>query len=107
MRKSKSGSDEKNVTEYCDIQKKNKKRREKSVKNDISSEKLLPLKIAAEHIADMLCGLSGDEELFLISQEEKQNRRIDTKTLKEFSSVIKEITGVICELNGIRTSDGE
>lgn len=73
----------------------------KRQKKDISSEKLQPLKTAAERIADMLCSLSGDTELFVISQDEKQQRRVDTKTLKEFSSVIKEISGVICELNGI------
>lgn len=80
------------------------KKRVKRKKKDISSEKLEPLKVAAERIAELLCGLSGDEELFVISADEKQTRRIDTKTLKEFSSVIKEITGVICELNGITPS---
>ncbi len=73
-------------------------------KKDGAVEKLTPLRVAAENIADMLSALSSDEELFVVSQEEKPKRRIDTKTLKEFSSVIKEITGVICELNGIATS---
>lgn len=80
------------------------KRSGKRKKKDISAEILRPLKVAAEHIADMLCDLSGDEELFVVSLDEKQSRRLDTKTLKEFSSVIKDITGVICELNGITPS---
>ena len=82
--------------------KKVRKRRKK----DDSSEKLIPLKTAAERIADMLCSLSGEEELFVISADEKQSRKLDTKTLKEFSSVIKEISGVICELYGINASHG-
>lgn len=85
----------------CENAKKSTEIRRKRRKKDISSEKLQPLKTAAERIADMLCSLSGDTELFVISQDEKQQRRVDTKTLKEFSSVIKEISGVICELNGI------
>ena len=74
------------------------------VKNVASLKKLKPLKVAAERIADILCSLSADEELFVIPQGEKPERKVDTKTLKEFSSVIKEISGVICELNGISTA---
>ena len=74
-------------------------------KKEEVKEKLAPLKTAAERIAGMLCDLSGEQELFVISAEEKQSRRIDTKTLKEFSSVIKEISWVICELNGITPSE--
>ncbi len=81
------------------------KKRVKSKKGAVA-EKLRPLRVAAENIADMLSALSEDEELFVVSQDEKPPRRIDTKTLKEFSSVIKEITGVICELNGISTAGG-
>lgn len=76
------------------------KKGRKGKKSD-AREKLAPLKVAAENIADMLSSLSEDRELFVVSQDEKPQRRLDTKTLKEFSSVIKEITGVICELNGI------
>lgn len=89
------------VSGKMEKKKKGSKRSSVKRKKEDVAEKLYPLKVAAERIADMLCGLSGDEELFVISQNEKQSRRIDTKTLKEFSSVIKEITGVICELNGI------
>ena len=81
-----------------------KQKKAKRGKSGMGSRKLRPLKLAAERIADILCGLSADEELFVIPQGEKPERRIDTKTLKEFSSVIKEITGVICELNGISTA---
>lgn len=80
-----------------------KKVRKRRKKED-ASEKLIPLKTAAERIAEMLCSLSGEEGLFVLSAEEKQIRKIDTKTLKEFSSVIKEISGVICELYGINAS---
>ena len=73
------------------------------VRSAVSSKKLKPLKVAAERIADILCSLSADEELFILSPGEQPEKKVDTKTLKEFSSVIKEISGVICELNGIST----
>ena len=63
--------------------------------------KLKPLKVAADRIADMLCGLSEETSLFVFDTEEGQSRKLDTKALKEFSAVIKEMSGVICELNGI------
>lgn len=66
-----------------------------------AKRKLKPLKAAADRIADMLCGLSEETELFVFDPEEGQGRKLDTKTLKEFSAVIKEMSGVICELNGI------
>ena len=67
--------------------------------------KLKPLKIAADRIADMLCGLSEETSLFVFDTEEGQSRKLDTKTLKEFSAVIKEMSGVIRELNGIGSDD--
>ncbi len=66
-----------------------------------TKRKLKPLKRAADRIADMLCGLSEETELFVFDPSEGQGRKLDTKTLKEFSAVIKEMSGVICELNGI------
>ena len=92
------------ILNSSDEKTKAKRVRRKRKEKDISKEILMPLKIAAEQIASMLCSLSGDEELFVQSQDERPCRRVDTKTLKEFSSVIKEITGVICELNGITPS---
>ncbi len=95
-----------NSSEKAKKERKTAKKSDKGKRSAVS-KKLKPLKIAAENIADMLSELSGDVELFVLSHDEKPRRRIDTKTLKEFSSVIKEITGVICELNGISAADGD
>ena len=64
-----------------------------------SGRELEPLKRAVEHIAELLCEFSADRELF-ISGGTPSASRLDTKTLKEFSSVLKEISAVACELRG-------
>lgn len=68
-------------------------------------ERLAPLKTAAGNIAEMVCGLSGDSELFISGGEEIKARKLDTKALKEFTSVIKEIGSVIRELYGIDSAE--
>jgi hypothetical protein len=105
---SKEGTgDKKNFDEKENIRSRMKKRGQEITGEYISREKLKPIKTAAQRIARMICALSREEELFVISNGEKPSRRIDTKTLKEFSSVIKEVMGIICELNEITGADGE
>jgi hypothetical protein len=61
------------------------------------------LRVAASQIADMLCEFSSDRELFV--SDGASERRLDTKTLKEFSAVLKEISAVISELDGEKTDE--
>lgn len=85
-----------------------KRGRKKKCSSDVKPEKALPdderiapLKIAAGRIADLVCQFSSDSTLFVADDTQPCKRRLDTKTLKEFTSVIKEVGGVICELYGI------
>ncbi len=62
------------------------------------TERLKTLKEAVENISDMLCEFSENKALFLC--DGMYGKRLDTKTLKEFSSVLKEVSAVAVELNG-------
>ena len=66
-------------------------------------KRLKPIRQAIERITDMLCEFSGQRELFIC--DGKPDRRLDTKTLKEFSSVLKEISAVAMELDGPREEE--
>ena len=57
-----------------------------------------PLKVAAERIAKLLCELSDDRTLFVSDGGAQQERKVDTKALKEFSGVLKEMSAVMNEL---------
>lgn len=64
------------------------------------SEPLAPLKTAADRIARLLCELSADSGLFVTEAGECAERKLDTKALKEFSGVLKEMSAVMTELHG-------
>jgi hypothetical protein len=64
---------------------------------------LKPLRKAARHIAELLCEFSCDKELFF--SDSASERRLDTKTLKEFSAVLKEVSAVMSELCGENTQE--
>ena len=74
----------------------------KKQKSD-SERQLESLRTAAAQIAEMLCEFSSDRELFV--SDGASERRLDTKTLKEFSAVLKEISAVVSELDGERSRD--
>ncbi len=74
---------------------------EASPEEVLREQKLKPLREAAEQIAELICRLSSENELFVSDADCPPARKLDTKTLKEFSAVIKELSSVICELNGI------
>jgi hypothetical protein len=59
---------------------------------------MAPLISAAKRISKLICELSADRELFVSEAGEKSERRLDTKALKEFSGVIKEMSAVMSEL---------
>ena len=59
-----------------------------------------PLRIAASRVAQLLQNISECSELF-VTEVDGAPKKLDAKALKEFSAVIKEVGGVICELNGI------
>ena len=59
----------------------------------------MPLKLAADRIASLLCELSSDSSLFVTASGEAPSRRLDTKALKEFSGVLKEMSAVMMELH--------
>ena len=88
-----------------ETEEKPKKRKYRKKESGITEtdRRLEPLRLAAVRIADILCAVSADKDIFVSDSDSQPSRRIDTKTLKEFTSVIKEISGVICELNGIET----
>lgn len=65
-----------------------------------------PLKVAAERIAKLLCELSDDRTLFVSDGGAQQERKVDTKALKEFSGVLKEMSAVMNEL-GVKEADGK
>ena len=103
----KGASVESSVDELNEVgkaQAKDQKQRRKKLKksNDIES-----LKIAAGRIADMLCELSAERDFFVSEADERPEKRIDTKTLKEFSGVIKEMSAVLCGLGEIGNSEKE
>lgn len=70
------------------------------------AEPLAPLKTAAGRIARLLCELSGDSALFVSEAGQVSERRVDTKALKEFSGVLKEMSAVINELHLSDGADG-
>ena len=63
-----------------------------------------PLRIAAARVAELLQNISECRELF-VTEVDGSPKKLDAKALKEFSAVIKEVGGVICELNGISKAD--
>ena len=71
---------------------KSKKRKASADQGDAS------LVEAACKISNMLCELSNERELFVLEASDKPERKLDAKALKEFSSVIKDMSTVICEL---------
>ena len=64
-------------------------------------ENIAVLQKTAAQIALMLCEASAERDFF-ISDGAPAKRRLDTKALKEFASVLKEVCSVIAELD----SDG-
>ena len=97
-----SGVDELNKVGKAQTNATKRRRRKPKGANDIES-----LKIAAGRIADMLCELSAERDFFVSEADERPEKRIDTKTLKEFSGVIKEMSAVLCELGEIGNGDKE
>ncbi len=84
----------------------NKKRSKK--KRASESTDVKRLRIAAGRIADLLCELSSDDGLFVSESGQAPKKRLDTKALKEFSSVIKEMSAVMAELygDGVKEKEG-
>ncbi len=78
-----------------------KKTKALSPEEALREEKLRPLREAAEQISELIRRLSSEHDLFVSDVDSPPTRKVDTKTLKEFSAVIKEMSSVICELNGI------
>ena len=72
---------------------------------EYSAEPLAPLKTAAGRIARLLCELSGDSALFVSEAGQVSERRVDTKALKEFSGVLKEMSAVMNELHATDGAD--
>ena len=72
---------------------------------EYSIEPLAPLKTAAGRIARLLCELSGDSALFVSEAGQVSERRVDTKALKEFSGVLKEMSAVMNELHATDGAD--
>lgn len=72
---------------------------------EYSIEPLAPLKTAAGRIARLLCELSGDSALFVSETGQVSERRVDTKALKEFSGVLKEMSAVMNELHATDGAD--
>ena len=72
---------------------------------EYSIEPLAPLKTAAGRIARLLCELSGDSALFVSEAGQVSERRVDTKALKEFSGVFKEMSAVMNELHATDGAD--
>ena len=89
-------------TETTDMSKKGVKCRGRGKSR---KDKLLePLRTAASRVADLLLEISDCSELF-VTESDGRYKKLDAKALKEFSSVIKEVGSVICELNGINAED--
>ena len=68
-----------------------------------------PLIRAAERVSKLICELSADRELFVTDTDKRSEKKLDTKALKEFSGVIKEMSAVISELDlveGARECEG-
>lgn len=70
---------------------------EREEKEKEKADGLQALGEAVERISDMLCEFSGNRSLFLC--DGMYGKRLDTKTLKEFSSVLKEVSAVALELS--------
>ena len=64
------------------------------------------LKVAADRIAQLLCELSSDRTLFVSEAGQSPQRKVDTKSLKEFSGVLKEMSAVVGELGEGANTDG-
>ena len=62
-------------------------------------KELEPLREAVRQVSAMICEFSSERDYF-VSDGTSQKRRLDTKALKEFASVLKEICSVVCELDG-------
>jgi hypothetical protein len=63
------------------------------------------IKTAALRIARLLCELSADSGLFVSETGASAPRRLDTKSLKEFSGVLKEMSAVAQELGQERQNE--
>lgn len=78
----------------------------KRKKKENESDPFLELKIAANRVSKLLCEISLDTSLFISDAETATpQKRLDTKSLKEFSAVIKEMSGVLTELYADRMSN--
>lgn len=64
--------------------------------------KLKPLIEASDRISKMLNEMSKREELFIIEEGSKKKISFDSKALKEFTSVIKDMSAIISDLNQIK-----
>lgn len=62
-------------------------------------ESIAVIRRAVSHIALMLCDAARERDFF-ISDGTPQKQRLDTKALKEFASVLKEISSVLIDLDG-------
>ena len=85
-----------------DRTKKNKKKKEEKE----AERELKVLRQAARQVALMLCEASAERDFFIIDGTPTK-RRLDTKALKEFASVLKEVCSVVAELNGESLPTGE
>lgn len=72
---------------------------EKSVKKRARKSYMTPLISAAKRVSKLICELSADKELFVSEPGQRSERKLDTKALKEFSGVIKEMSAVMSELD--------
>ena len=100
-------SGEKNETEAFDsaCAEGTKRRRTKKAEKERESE-IKVLRQTAMQVAMMLCEASAEREFFIVDGSPTK-RRLDTKALKEFASVLKEISSVVAELNGENEPTGE
>ncbi len=62
------------------------------------NESIAVIRRAVSHIALMLCEAAMERDFF-ISDGTPQKQRLDTKALKEFASVLKEISSVLIDLD--------
>ena len=74
-----------------------KSRSKKAQKEQKMSEQML--RRAVLQVTEMLCEAAQERDFF-ISDTSSSKRRLDTKALKEFASVLKEVCSVIMELGG-------
>lgn len=84
----------------CDQKKRSAPKRAPKTRKAAKADPSESLKVAADRIASLLCELSADSSLFVTESGEAPSRKLDTKALKEFSGVLKEMSAVMTELHG-------